>query len=425
LSSPRVVIGIMFVGAPPAFAVTPSISSFTPDSGMVGDSVTISGTGFTGASDVSFNGTSAVAFSVDSDIQITATVPSGATTGAISVTNVDGTGMSSTNFTVVPTPPPVITSFSPHHGPIGAAVLITGSALDHVTSVDFNGTSASFSASATQITTHVPAGAVTGPITVTNEGGSDATNVNFEVVRRPVTSSFSPHKGPVGTIVTLSGTHFRWVTRVWFGQRGAKFAVISDAKLKARVPKGFRDARIRVRNAAGQDVTGLPFHQRKIRIGTTVTLGLHLHLRAAGVVNAQNNTHPCEAGRLVLIQKLVNGSWHTIKKVRTGASGGYNVAIPDKPGTYRAMTIHRKTLRLDCLPDVSATAKHEHAPPKPPPPNCTPGYSPCLVYHGGADYDCAGGSGNGPYYTQPGVVYHVTGSDPYGLDADNDGLGCE
>jgi flagellar hook assembly protein FlgD len=57
--------------------------------------------------------------------------------------------------------------------------------------------------------------------------------------------------------------------------------------------------------------------------------------------------------------------------------------------------------------------------------NCTPGYSPCLVYHGGADYDCYGGSGNGPYYTAPGVVYSVTGSDPYGLDANGNGLGCE
>jgi hypothetical protein len=66
--------------------------------------------------------------------------------------------------------------------------------------------------------------------------------------------------------------------------------------------------------------------------------------------------------------------------------------------------------------------------PKPQPspqPNCSSGYSPCLVFHGGADYDCYGGSGNGPYYTEPGVVYTVSGSDPYGLDADNDGLGCE
>jgi hypothetical protein len=56
--------------------------------------------------------------------------------------------------------------------------------------------------------------------------------------------------------------------------------------------------------------------------------------------------------------------------------------------------------------------------------NCTPRYSPCLVYHGGADYDCYGGGGNGPY-TQTGVVYHVTGSDPYYLDSNNNELGCE
>jgi hypothetical protein len=56
---------------------------------------------------------------------------------------------------------------------------------------------------------------------------------------------------------------------------------------------------------------------------------------------------------------------------------------------------------------------------------CTPGYSPCLVWHGGKDYDCYGGGGNGPYYTKPGVVYTVTGSDPYDLDTNNNGKGCE
>jgi hypothetical protein len=52
--------------------------------------------------------------------------------------------------------------------------------------------------------------------------------------------------------------------------------------------------------------------------------------------------------------------------------------------------------------------------------NCTPGYSPCLPP--ASDYDCIGGTGDGPAYT--GLV-RVTGSDPYGLDADNDGYGCE
>ena len=52
---------------------------------------------------------------------------------------------------------------------------------------------------------------------------------------------------------------------------------------------------------------------------------------------------------------------------------------------------------------------------------CTPGYSPCIPP--GPDVDCAGGGGNGPRYVQGPV--RVTGSDPYGLDADGDGVGCE
>src|SRR6185503_10837144 len=53
--------------------------------------------------------------------------------------------------------------------------------------------------------------------------------------------------------------------------------------------------------------------------------------------------------------------------------------------------------------------------------NCTPGYSPCLPYRAGADYDCYGGNGNGPYFTAPGVTYAVSGSDPYRLDGNGDG----
>jgi resuscitation-promoting factor RpfB len=52
--------------------------------------------------------------------------------------------------------------------------------------------------------------------------------------------------------------------------------------------------------------------------------------------------------------------------------------------------------------------------------NCTPGYSPCLPP--ASDYDCRGGSGDGPKYT--GRV-RVTGPDPYDLDRDGDGKACE
>lgn len=53
-------------------------------------------------------------------------------------------------------------------------------------------------------------------------------------------------------------------------------------------------------------------------------------------------------------------------------------------------------------------------------PNCTPGYEPCLPP--ASDYDCAGGTGNGPKFTSTVVV---TGVDIYGLDRDGNGIGCE
>lgn len=53
--------------------------------------------------------------------------------------------------------------------------------------------------------------------------------------------------------------------------------------------------------------------------------------------------------------------------------------------------------------------------------SCHSSYSGCLKV-GASDYDCAGGSGNGPYYT--GKV-KVIGPDVFDLDRDNDGWGCE
>lgn len=53
---------------------------------------------------------------------------------------------------------------------------------------------------------------------------------------------------------------------------------------------------------------------------------------------------------------------------------------------------------------------------------CDPNYSGACVPIA-SDVDCAGGSGNGPAYVQGPV--RVVGRDIYGLDRDNDGIGCE
>ncbi len=54
--------------------------------------------------------------------------------------------------------------------------------------------------------------------------------------------------------------------------------------------------------------------------------------------------------------------------------------------------------------------------------DCNPNYSGACVPNA-SDVDCAGGSGNGPAYVQGPVL--VIGSDPYDLDRDGDGIGCE
>jgi hypothetical protein len=61
-------------------------------------------------------------------------------------------------------------------------------------------------------------------------------------------------------------------------------------------------------------------------------------------------------------------------------------------------------------------------PPKEEPAKCDPNYEGGCLDPTSADYDCEGGSGNGPDYT--GTV-RVVGDDPFELDADGDGTGCD
>ncbi len=79
----------------------PVILKFSPTSAHVGTKVTISGGSFVGTTRVSFNGTSA-AFRAKSTNTVTATVPTGATSGKITVTNAGGSTTSAMSFTVLP-----------------------------------------------------------------------------------------------------------------------------------------------------------------------------------------------------------------------------------------------------------------------------------------------------------------------------------
>ncbi len=83
--------------------------------------------------------------------------------------------------------PPAISGFTPHAGPVGTKVVITGKRFSPLEGVKFGGgVNASGSFTSTQITVTVPAGAVTGVITVLTANGTVMTHLPFKVTVKKV-----------------------------------------------------------------------------------------------------------------------------------------------------------------------------------------------------------------------------------------------
>jgi len=220
----------------------PTVTNFSPTSGPVGTTVDVQGTNFTGATSVAFNGTPDPSYIVNSSTDITAHVPSGATTGPISVTTPNGTGTSASNFTVTGGggSPPTVTSFSPTSGPIGTSVVVNGTNFTGVTAVMFHGTPAtSYTVnSPVKITATVPSGATTGPISVSNGSGTGTSVNSFTVTAAspPRIIGFTPMWGWTGTTVTINGTGFTGATSVMLGTASATYTVTSATRITAKVP---------------------------------------------------------------------------------------------------------------------------------------------------------------------------------------------
>jgi len=173
----------------PFVAEPPEITRFAPTSGPVGTAVTVTGTGFGGASAATFNGTPGT-FTADSETQITATVPDGATTGKIAVTTPGGSATSAASFTVTLLPAaPSITTLKPASAKRGALVTITGTefgAARGTSSIKFGSKTCTkyVSWSDTQIKCRVPAKAKYGAVKVTVKTTAGKSNAMSFTVKR-------------------------------------------------------------------------------------------------------------------------------------------------------------------------------------------------------------------------------------------------
>jgi YD repeat-containing protein len=160
-------------------------------------------------------------------------------------------------------------SFAPTSGGIGTTVTLFGTGFipnAAQNSVSFNGTPATvLSATSTSLVVGVPAGAMTGPITVTNANGSAASAQTFTVLATPVIAALSPNAAARGetTRVEISGSNLATVTAVTFSQSGVTGSILPgateqslmvDIVVSNSVPLGFYG--FTVTNTAGASASG-------------------------------------------------------------------------------------------------------------------------------------------------------------------------
>ncbi|GHN00545.1 hypothetical protein WSM22_20340 [Cytophagales bacterium WSM2-2] len=172
---------------------SPLISDFSPKKGRIGSTVTISGSNFssnTAVNRVKFNGVPAnvISSTVNSLMVL---VPSGFTSGPISVEVTNKTAITSANFKVTP----YISDMNPQAGRIGTFVTISGTSFSTSSAlnvVKFNGTKAEVvSSTDATISVSVPPGATSGSVTV-EINGEIATSLLPFTIKKDQTITFNP-----------------------------------------------------------------------------------------------------------------------------------------------------------------------------------------------------------------------------------------
>jgi hypothetical protein len=226
-----------------AFMASPTISAVSPASGPQagGTLVTITGKGFTGATDVSFGNAASSSFMVLSDSQLTAISPAGVGAVNVKVTGPNGTSL---GVPFAYGAAPTIGGITPHSGGEagGTMVAITGTGLGDTSAVSFGSAPATtFTVvSGTQIVAVSPPG--TGAVNVSVTTGNGHSNGSpFTYRSAPTASSVDPNAGPQngGNTVIIRGAGFDGATAVTFGGTAAtSFVVVSDSMITAVTPGG-------------------------------------------------------------------------------------------------------------------------------------------------------------------------------------------
>jgi len=227
--------GTVSSGAPffvaPSFITDPAsygyrfgstLADMTPATGAPYSTVRLAGLNFTGATAVTVGGVAAP-FTVDSNTQITLSIPVGVAQGPIAVTAPGGKATTAGDFTVVGTAPTL--TVTPASATAGSLVTLTGAGFLTATSVTFNHLpAAAFTvASDTSLTAQVPSGPSSGTVAVVTAGGT--ATAAFTVLA----PSLAPAPAAIaGSGLAVTGSGFLDATSLTFNGTAIKGFTISD-----------------------------------------------------------------------------------------------------------------------------------------------------------------------------------------------------
>ncbi|MGE0101487.1 MAG: putative Ig domain-containing protein [Blastocatellales bacterium] len=156
---------------------------------------------------------------------------------------------------------PILTGVNPVLSSIGTIINLTGLNFTGVSGVKFsNNINANFNVvSPTQISTTVPSGAMSGPVTVSKTGCLDF-QANFKVITCATVSGISPSNGLVNSKVKITGTNFDDVTAVQFANNiAAQYTIDSPTQITVTVPSGALSGPIRISKTGCSDILTAAF----------------------------------------------------------------------------------------------------------------------------------------------------------------------
>ncbi|AGL20063.1 IPT/TIG domain-containing protein [Actinoplanes sp. N902-109] len=229
-------------------APAPTVAALSVGKAVRGTSVTITGSGLSSATGVTFGDTDATFTPLSSGgvTKLVAVAPPHAA-GVVDVRVTNPTGTSAvgpaSKFTYVP-PAPGISSLTPASVTVlgGQSITLAGTELTGVTSVKV-GTMAAPAKSVTpqSLTFTAPARPVgTYPVTVTNSYGtsSPAGQLTYVLPPAPVITALSPATGSTyrTTAVTVTGTDLTGATRMTIDGKTVGFTKVSETQLRATLP---------------------------------------------------------------------------------------------------------------------------------------------------------------------------------------------